>query len=162
MSFRLVNILHEAKLNHEEIWKISKNERKKYLFEKSIDQLKSCLNDENLEFIDNLEAALEMKVIDIPQLNVTEETLETAVRLTFCPPQELTLALPLFQYIFETSDAKDMILALTNIHRTSSETTKEISKRLFLKITEIFHLQNRNIEDLLSVRSFNFRNCSED
>ena len=70
--------------------------------------MKIVLTDWNLvgsEFIDNIEAALEIKVTDIAQLTVPEQTLETALRLftylTFCPPQELTLTPHLhYHYIF--------------------------------------------------------------
>ena len=68
------------------------------------------------------------------------------IYLNYCPSK----LLPLFHHLFMTQSPKNILLAMTNIFKTSQNAEKDISIKIFKNMMKPFNLSNfENLELLV-------------
>ena len=141
-------MIHQSKEDLETIWNTVKNIRKTYLHKHRVTE-PDCLtqyyqgvfltNHDVLRNNDKVEERLSTNSSYDIYDNITKETFANAAKmftyLNYCPNRLLHL----YQKLFENNPTK-ILLALTNILKTSEGTHKEISKKIFNQVMEIFNL----------------------
>ena len=121
----------------EYVWKFVKNTRKSFLLE-NIDP--PCITGiilygSRIEKIINIvEDKLKINASVTPHENVTGETLQTAgemfIYVSVCPHALISF----YHDLFKTSSSREILLALTSIMKTSQNSAKETSVKLFSKL----------------------------
>ena len=142
--FRLVNMLDRTKLDQKHFWKIVKQIRKSFLSQ-NIDptcQEENTLlsNDYIKNSIDDVEEELKLNIAITPNKNATFESLQFAAHLftylNFCPTKDL-FALPT---VIKSESAKNILLALTSMVKTSQNAVKKSSTKIFTRTMDLFNL----------------------
>ena len=147
--FRLVNMLARKKNDQEHIWKIIRQIRKSFLSQNTDPPCDfnnpSLLIDNHIR--DNIETMgekLKLNTTSSRNKNVSDKILQTAAHmfnyLNLCPSTEANALSNFLKDLFKYRSAKNILLALTSIMKSSKDAKKESSTKIFMKAMEIFKL----------------------
>ena len=134
--------MDRVKNDQENVWKIVKQRRKTLL-----SQLKDpkCQSDQPLLYfgyiknnIDVVEEKLKLNIERDPNKNVSDETLQFAAKLftylNYCPTKDFYV----LSSVIKSESAKNILLALTSMMKTSQNAGKKSITKIFTKAMEIF------------------------
>ena len=150
---RLANILNHFEKNN--VWKVVKEVRSKFLtdnLEPECNIVNTLVSEDSIK--DNMEIVMSKLNLEImtcyPIENLTLENIYDAadmfIYLNYCPSK----LLPLFHHLFMTQSPKNILLAMTNIFKTSQNAEKDISIKIFKNMMKHFNLSNfENLELLV-------------
>ena len=146
--------MDKVQFDQKNVWKIVKKIRKSFL-----SQLKDpkcqvlLLSDSDIkDNIDVVEEKLNLNIEIDPNENVSDETLQFTADLftylNYCPPEHFHV----LSSIIKSESAKNILLALTSMMKTSkTKTGKQSSTKIFTKAMEIFSLFiYRDIDDAIT------------
>ena len=165
-------MLAKNKLNQENIWKVIRQIRKSFL---SFDFNPSCDIGNPLLFHNNhikkniktVGEKLKVNTTYSRNKEVSEIILQTAADmftyLNFCPSAEARTLSNFLQDLFNSRSAKNILLALTSIMKSSKNAKKESSTKIFMKAMEIFKLSTySDIEVITKEKKINkFKHFNE-
>ena len=157
-----MNIIDSIKLKKDIIWERLKVIRK--LFVLKYCQLDCCeqyfpprsliKNNYIQENIEKLKVEFKVNSSVFTIHNMTERRLETAARmftyLNICPDNLILF----YRNLLKNSSAKQILLALTNIMKTSKNARKQIAAKIWIKFTE--HFQTLYFDKIGSITSWNY------
>ena len=141
-------------LDVEDIWKIVNDVRKSFLYKYGVDNVhKNCkdsntlISDEYIkENVDTVNEKLKLAITSTPNKNITYETLVNAKNiftyLNVCPTTGLNA---FFDMRKKSESAKNILLALTSIMKTSQNAVQKSSTKIFLKAMAVLELRNFEI-----------------
>jgi len=140
---RLVSMLDKVQLDQEKIWKIVRQIRKSFL-----SQLKNpkCQNSETLlsdtyikDNIDVVEETFKQHIEIKPKKSLSHETLQFAANLftylSYCPTKDFYVL-----SVIKSESAKNILLALISMMKTSKNAGIKTSTEIFTKAMEMFQL----------------------
>ena len=142
--FRLVNILEMTKVDEKNVKKIVRQIRKSF-FSVNIDP--TCQEENTLlsdgyikDNIDVVEEKLKLNIGIALNKSVADETLKFAANLftylNYCPPKDFYVL-----SVIKSQSAKNILLALISMMKTSQNAGKKSSTKIFKKAMEIFKLR---------------------
>ena len=142
LYFRLVNMLENTEIDHENVWKIIKKTRLKFLFQHS-DQDHHCVEtllpaETIIDIMNSLTKELKLSTTDSPiktediPVKKIEHAAEIFTYLFYCPPK-IPKHLLFYANLFHTGSPIDIILALTSIIKTSQNSAEKLDTLNILK-----------------------------
>ena len=163
-------MMDKVKNDQDNVWKIVKQIRKTFL-----SQLKDpkCQSGEPLlhydyikDNIDIVEEKLKLTKTTTPHKNVSNKSLKFSANiftyLNFCPTKDFYVL-----SVTKSESAKNILLALTSMMKTSQNADKRRSTKIFTKAMEIFrlltyrHINAISKEKGIDVRSYDFKYHNE-
>ena len=136
-------MLYRVQHDQENVWKIVRQIRKSFLLQNSEPE---CQDDDTLlsdnyikDNIDTVRANLKLSTTINEYRNVSDETLMFAANLftflNFCPTKDFYVI-----SVIKSKSAKNILLALMSMMKTSQKTGKRSSTKIFTKAMELFNL----------------------
>ena len=128
------------------IWKFVRQTRKEFLYQQP--ELE-CLNQNILlsdskidENVNTLAEKLKVNTTSTPKESVSDEILDTAVKiftyLNHCPPKIMLF----MANLVKSTSTKGIILALTNVMKTSKYNEKELTTKVFFRLLKRLSLEH--------------------
>ena len=140
-------MLDKVHLDQKNVWKIVRQVRKSFLSKNTnpICDIYSLLTDNHIK--DNIETVVENLKLNTTystNKNVSDKILQTAADmftyLNLCPSAGAKTLSNFLQDLFKSRSAKNILLALTSIMKSSKDAKKESSTKIFMKAMELFKL----------------------
>ena len=140
-------------MNQENIWKTVRQIRKSFLSQNTDPQCLIRYNSNPSLLIDNhikdniktVGEKLKLNTTYYTNKKISERILHTAAEmftyLNYCPTAEAKTLSIFLQDLFTSSSAKNILLALTSMMKSSKNSEKESSIEIFMKTMEIFKLR---------------------
>ena len=137
-------MMDRVKNNQENVWKIVKQIRKSFLSQNTEPECQdheTLLSDSYIkDNIDVVEEKLKLNIETDHNKKVSDETLQFAANLftylNYCPNKDFHVLLS----IIKSESAKNILLTLTSMMKTSQNAGKISSTKIFTKAMEIFSL----------------------
>ena len=156
-------MLDRVQLDQENVRKIVRQIRISFLY-----QLKDpkCQNSDTLlsdgnikDNIDVVEEKLKLNVGINPNTNVSDETLQFAANLftylKYCPTKDFYVL-----SVIKSESAKNILLALTSMMKTSQNAGKKSITKIFTKVMEIFKFSSyKGIDEITKKMGIDWRNA---
>ena len=156
-------MLDSVILDQDNVWKIVRKIRKSYLFQLKDPECWMLLSDSFIkDNIDVIEEKLKLNIEINPNKNVSDETLAFAADiftyLISCPSEDFYVL-----SVIKSESAKNILLALTSMMKTSQNAGKQSYTKIFTKAMEIFRLFiYRDIDVITKEKGFDdWRNNSD-
>ena len=146
LIFRLVNMLDKTKLDQKNVWKIVRQIRKSFLSQNTDPEhqtdIPSLLSDyyikQNIDLVEE-----KLKLLNTPNTkikDISDETLKFAANLftylNYFPSKDFYV----FISVIKSESAKNILLALTSMVKTSQNAVKKSSTKIFTRTMDLFNL----------------------